>query len=246
MPDRVPWSELDALFFDAGNTLVGMDFELIAAQLRALGHACAPAALARAEAAARPAVSDRVGSGASTEGRDVLAFYMERTFGPLLALEPDASGRLSRELVARLRRPGMTERLWSAVLPGIPESLDALRGAGLRLVVVSNSDGSIERMLGELGLRDRFDAVLDSAVVGVEKPDPRIFRHALERAGAAPERTAHVGDLYSVDVAGARAAGIHPVLVDPHGDWGAVDCATVSDVGDLARRVLGARGTAGA
>ena len=238
MPDRIPWGELQALFFDAGNTLVAMDFELIVDVLSALGHACSPGALARAEAAARPAISAKVGGGVSTEGFDLRAFYFDRILAGALEVEERERARLLEAVVAWLREPGISGRLWSAVLPGVAESLAALREAGLSLLVVSNSDGSIEAGLRDVGLRGYFDAVLDSSVVGFEKPDPRIFQRALELAGSDPLRTAHVGDLYSADVAGARAAGLHGVLLDPHGDWGEVDCATVPDLPDLTRRVL--------
>jgi putative hydrolase of the HAD superfamily len=58
--------------------------------------------------------------------------------------------------------------------------------------------------------------VLDSFVVGVEKPDPAIFHRALEVLGVPPERAIHVGDTGWADVAGARAAGVRPVHLDPH------------------------------
>ena len=89
----------------------------------------------------------------------------------------------------------------------------------------------------DAGLRGHFAHVIDSAIVGAEKPDPRIFEHALEAAGASAERTLHVGDLYSVDVVGARAAGVHAVLLDPFGDWGEVDCARVADLVALRERL---------
>jgi len=104
---------------------------------------------------------------------------------------------------------------------------------------VSNSDGTVEAGLEEHGLRRYLHHVVDSAVVGVEKPDAAIFRHALSLAGAAPDRTLHVGDLYAVDVVGARAAGLHAVLVDPHGDWPDVDCERVRDVAALAQQLAG-------
>ena len=58
-------------------------------------------------------------------------------------------------------------------------------------------------------------------------------------AGSAPERTLHVGDLYAVDVLGARAAGLHALLLDPHGDWTGVDCDVVTDVPALAAAITG-------
>jgi FMN phosphatase YigB (HAD superfamily) len=75
----------------------------------------------------------------------------------------------------------------------------------------------------------------------VEKPDPRIFRLALERAGVGPDEAVYVGDLYSVDIRGARAAGIEAVLLDPGRHWGPRDCRTAHDVLAATRLVLRGR-----
>ena len=72
-----------------------------------------------------------------------------------------------------------------------------------------------------------MDVIFDSFREGVEKPDPRFFQIALDRAGADAETTIHVGDLYHVDVAGARAAGITPVLLDVAGLYPECDCLRV-------------------
>jgi putative hydrolase of the HAD superfamily len=128
------------------------------------------------------------------------------------------------------------------VLPGIPEALSRLVDAGFRLVVVSNSDGTVESGLRDRGLRRFFGPVVDSALVGYEKPDRRIFEYALRVSGAEPETTLHVGDLYDADVLGARAAGIHPALVDPFDDWQNVDCRRFRDVAELQIALCAARG----
>ena len=98
--------------------------------------------------------------------------------------------------------------LWCRVAPGHPGGARSLRARGLRLGVVSNSDGRVEEALVAAGLRECFDVVLDSALVGVEKPDPTIFRAALAALGVAAAEALYVGDLYQVDVVGARAAGM--------------------------------------
>jgi FMN phosphatase YigB (HAD superfamily) len=96
-------------------------------------------------------------------------------------------------------------------------------------------------MLRDVSLRDYLDAVVDSAVVGYEKPDPEIFRCALRDVGADPATTLHVGDLYDADVVGARRAGLHALLLDPFGDWDGVDCDTIADVPALAAAMVQAR-----
>ena len=83
--------------------------------------------------------------------------------------------------------------------------------------------------------------MLDSHVVGFEKPDPRIFRHALEISGSPAERTLHIGDMYHADVVGARGAGIHALLLDPYDVWTHVDCDRVPDVAAVSRAIVAAK-----
>jgi putative hydrolase of the HAD superfamily len=112
--------------------------------------------------------------------------------------------------------------------------LGALRARGFALAAVSNADGRVEADLVRYGLRDALDLVIDSHVVGVEKPDPAIFVTALDRLGVAPAAAVHVGDIASIDVAGAQRAGIAPVLMDPLGCYvGTVDCPRIRRLGEL-------------
>jgi HAD superfamily hydrolase (TIGR01549 family) len=92
--------------------------------------------------------------------------------------------------------------------------LERVRCAGARAIVVSNWDVSLAEVLDRTGLTPLLDGVIVSAVVGAAKPSPVIFAAALERAGARAEDCVHVGDSLEQDVAGARAAGIEPVLLD--------------------------------
>jgi HAD superfamily hydrolase (TIGR01509 family) len=128
--------------------------------------------------------------------------------------------------------------LWCSVKERTRESLLRLRKAGLRLGVVSNSDGRAEQALEEAGLRDCFDVVIDSGLVGIEKPDPRIFQTALEALGVAPEEALYVGDLYEVDVVGARGAGMDAVLLGSTGTELPDDCRTVGSIEDLVNDLL--------
>jgi putative hydrolase of the HAD superfamily len=97
--------------------------------------------------------------------------------------------------------------------PDAAPALRALRAAGIRTVVVSNWDWSLHERLAETGLAELVDGALASAEVGSAKPDGAIFRAALEIAGAAAHEAWHVGDTPEADVEGARAAGLHPVLI---------------------------------
>jgi FMN phosphatase YigB (HAD superfamily) len=99
------------------------------------------------------------------------------------------------------------------VIDGAESTLERLKSAGYRLAVVSSAGFPqfVEEALEEHGLLPYFDAVLTSAGEGIYKSNPEIFRRAVERLGAAPEETVHVGDHARFDVATARAAGLHAI-----------------------------------
>jgi putative hydrolase of the HAD superfamily len=114
--------------------------------------------------------------------------------------------------------PGaMTEALLASLhfraFPDVMPALLAARERGCRLVVVSNWDVSLNEVLGRLELAPLIDGIVTSAGVGARKPAPAIFARALELAGVLPDATIHVGDSLEEDVAGARAAGIEPILI---------------------------------
>jgi putative hydrolase of the HAD superfamily len=117
--------------------------------------------------------------------------------------------------------------------PEVADVLARLREEGARLAVVSNWDVSLHDVLARTGLRPLVDAVVVSAEVGVAKPDPAIFRAALERLGAGPDGAVHVGDSVEADVAGARAAGLEAVLVARDGAAAPDGVRTVSDLSGL-------------
>ena len=105
-------------------------------------------------------------------------------------------------------------RTWSVVMPETPGYLASLKEQGYFLGVISNSVGTIEDQLKHVGMRDYFQAVFDSAIVGVEKPHPEIFQMALASAKVAAEEAVFVGDTNATDVGGAQLAGLHGVLID--------------------------------
>jgi len=172
---------LDAIFLDVGNTLVSMDFALLCDVLATHGVSCSPEALARAEAATRPALSRFLAAPARAGWHDTFTFYIDGMLAGLGGVAAAKRDVLAPWLAAEVRAKIPTQRLWSAVLPGVPEALAQLRAAGLTVVAVSNSDGTVEQGLETFGLRQYLHHVVDSAVVGAEKPDVAIFH---PRAGA--------------------------------------------------------------
>jgi putative hydrolase of the HAD superfamily len=96
----------------------------------------------------------------------------------------------------------------------VPGALEGLKGRSYRLGVISNWDPSARSLLAECALDGFFEHVVVSCEVGVEKPDPRIFQLAMERAGASPEECLYVGDNYYVDSVGARKAGMESLILN--------------------------------
>jgi putative hydrolase of the HAD superfamily len=120
-------------------------------------------------------------------------------------------GRL--RLSAEALTAALMDSLRFHAFPEVPDALRELRSLGLRLVVVSNWDVSLHERLAETGLDALVDGAVASAELGVAKPDPAIFAHALALAGVSAEEAVHVGDSAVEDVEGARAAGLRAVLL---------------------------------
>ncbi len=232
---------LEAVVCDAGGTLVRLDFEWMADDLATHGFTTDAAALRRAEVEGRrafdasrpPSRAAAARSGTALRG-DVRAY-----FGGTLAAAGVPAARID-PAVGRFLAREKTSGLWCRPMEGAREALDALRAMGLRIAVVSNSDGRAELLLANAGMRGGIEFVVDSHLVGIEKPDPAIFAVALERLGTRPDRTLFVGDIRSVDEAGARAAGMRFVLLDPYADYGARGVPRIAGMRDLAGWVAGA------
>ena len=230
-PTPIDFRQVDGLLFDLGGTLVSMDFAWMARELLGLDVSCDSAALARAEVSVRRLVSAKLAE--ENPPAPIFPFFLRSILTQVLDKPVENIDELVAKLTPVLLPEGKSQKLWSTVEPAARDALNEFSRLGLRMAVVSNSDGTAEAGIKALGLRDFFDVVIDSAVVGYEKPDPRIFQYALDATGLRANRAIYVGDLYSVDILGARAAGVHPVLLDPHGDWGEVDCVTVSNLTEL-------------
>ena len=244
MPPIPPRGAVDTIFLDVGNTLISIDFAWVAAELSERGVRSTAGQVQRAEAAARPGYSRRLFVDGVPPGTDLFAAYLAAILEALPATAapgPPRRDQIVAELRGVLRPDGRASTLWRTVMPGVPAALARLRALGLQLVVVSNSDGTVEQSLASAGLREHLSHVVDSAIAGYEKPDPRIFHHALRQCGADAARTLHIGDLFHADVLGARAAGLHALLLDPFGDWTEVDCPVAADLGEVAEAMAGGR-----
>ncbi len=203
-PQRV-----ETILLDAGGVLLDLDFAFIRRLLEAQCLAIEEPRIARAEARARAEIHRRVQAGGRT--RDAWRDYFH-----ILLAQAGLPGERHETVIDTLWEAHQRFGLWTVKIDGAVETVRKLGGDGYRLGVVSNAEGNAARDLDAAGFEGLFEVVIDSHVVGVEKPDPEIFRIALERLEADSATTIYVGDVPAVDVEGARAAGLTPVLLDRH------------------------------
>jgi len=227
---------LHTVFLDAGGVLIYPNWWRVSDELAKEGVRVSPAALIDADPRARRQLDDLKVIGGTTDASRGWLFFD-------LVLEHAGIARSGATAAAleRLHRYHTASNLWEYVPPDVPPALDALRAHGLALVVVSNANGTLRAHMNRLRLTDKFDHVLDSADEGVEKPDPRVFDIAVERSGAKKETTIHVGDLYYVDVMGARNAGLRAVLFDEANLRPDADCPRVRSLADLVGEITAGR-----
>lgn len=216
---------ITTILFDAGGTLVFPSFTRIAEQLAAEGLPVDSAALEHADARVRFDL-DRPEVIAATNDGDRFRRYLE-----LLARAAGVA-ELPEAAFERLRTYHFEHNLWEHVPAHVPPALASL-APRFRMGVVSNSNGTCRAKLDRVGLGRHFELVVDSTEEGIEKPDPRLFAVALSRMGIAAAEAVYVGDLYHVDVIGARAAGLAAVLLDPLDVYATVEVPRARTIADL-------------
>ena len=227
---------VQTVFLDAGGVLIYPNWWRVSDELAKEGVSVSPTTLIDADPRARRQLDDLKVIGGTTDASRGWLFFD-------LVLEHAGIARSAATAAAleRLHRYHTASNLWEYVPADVPPALDALRACGLALVVVSNANGTLRAHMNRLGLTEKFDHVLDSADEGVEKPDPRFFDIAVERSGAQKETTIHVGDLYYVDVMGARNAGLRAVLFDEANLRPDADCPRVRSLEELVGEITAGR-----
>jgi putative hydrolase of the HAD superfamily len=165
--------------------------------------------------------------------RAEMAYYKEhahegRDEASLAELRERCAALVSRKLGMDVGVDEFVAAIRFSAYPDAAPALRTLHDHGLRLVVVSNWDCSLPRVLDGCGLGELLDGTITSAEAGARKPDPAIFERALELADCEPEEALHVGDTADEDVAGARAAGIRSLLIDRDGGGG--DIASLEEI----------------
>ena len=168
--------------------------------------------------------------------------------GEVWSASPERSRAFWREiyvdLLAKLGLPDgdpLAEALYAEftdlanyrLFPDVRPVLSRLEGSGLTLGVVSNFEEWLERLLEQLGVARFFAVRVISGVEGVEKPDPRIFRLAMDRAGVQPEESVYIGDNPEFDTEPAEAVGMFGVLIDRRGRFPAHPGPRITTLDDL-------------
>lgn len=228
-PARLNGREIEGVLVDAGGVLVDPNWATASEVLARHGVEVQPERLAAAD----PVTKRELDDAEVIRGTTDLA-RRERWLARMLRhagadFDPEAVEAATDALEQMHRERG----IWEVVPAGAAEALDRLRAAGLRLSLASNAEPLLRQKLGELALADRFDHLAISGEMGIEKPDPRFFLRALEAIGVQPERAVHIGDLYEVDVVGARSAGLEAILVDVAGLSSDRDVRRVSSLAEV-------------
>lgn len=203
--------EYPYLLLDAGGTLVFPDQDLIAQAAAAEGCGLDPERIYEAHFQILHLYDTLLRDQSAPASISVREFYRHML---TYAGAPEAA--TERVLDTLIARHEVTS-LWTYTKPWVAETLTTLKQNGIRMSVISNSDGRVHQQLDACGVTPYLEAVFDSAIVGYEKPDPRLFLHALDELGLAPADAVYVGDCYQIDVVGANRAGIGAVHLDPLG-----------------------------
>lgn len=199
---------LETIFFDVGSTLVFAEPNLVRGPLLDRGITPSDTQLRAAEREARVAIDDiLLERTAPVDGTYWKAYYSKLSRD--LAISDEG-------LISALIERARVSSNWCLLKPDTNEVLEEL-SSRYPLAIISNADGKIVDLLKKVGIRRFFKTITDSGSIGVEKPDPRIFRAALESLNAKPETSLYVGDIYSVDYMGAAGVGMQSILMDSYG-----------------------------
>ncbi len=198
------------LLLDVGNTIAFLDGMAIAEVVREQGIDVDPTRLRSVEGRAKRRYESLMKEGVSHE--EGWGLYLAT-----LLEEAGLSSAHARAMLEPLRRAHDRLNLWRRVPSELGPALERVRALGIRIAIVSNSEGRLPELLEHVGVAHHFEAIIDSHNEGVRKPDPEIFRRALARMRIRPEDAVYLGDIPGVDVDGANAAGIRAILVDPFG-----------------------------
>ena len=217
---------VEAVLFDAGGVLLDLDYGYLRRLIETSDLRVTEKELSRLEAVARLEINSHVHSGGrvSEAWRDYFHVILGR-----VGVAVDRQESIIDTLWEAHEKFG----LWTVPLPGATETVSVLKQRGYRIGVVSNAEGRVATDLDAAGFGALLETVVDSHLVGVEKPDPGIFEIAMERMGIEARSTVFLGDVPAVDVTGARAAGLTPILLDRHDLYPEADVLRLRSIREL-------------
>ena len=147
-----------------------------------------------------------------------------------------ASRELSLKVIQRVRE--QFKEVTFALFDDVLSTLKTLKQQNFILGLLTNLDSDMVAICRELGLEPYLNFVVTSKEAGADKPKPPIFLAALDKAGVNASEAVHVGDQYKLDVIGARAVGINPILVDRYDIYPKVsDCPRIHSLTELAQHL---------
>ena len=221
------------LIFDAGGVLVFPDFNLLAKLGNQARISTSPHQIAQTHARFLWRLDENI---AQSHQLPRISYFQD-----IFKQISDSEEKI-KAAIELSSRADKIKHIWSVTYPWVAESLQRLKDLGYRMAVISNSDGRVDQILQDLGIRAFFEIVIDSFVVGVEKPDPHIFEIALQSLGWHPDETIYIGDIFYIDVWGANQAGLGAIHLDNMGlydNWDGIHISSIQQLPELLEKMDG-------
>jgi HAD superfamily hydrolase (TIGR01549 family) len=215
--------------FDFGQTLGELDHEFLKQRLAERGVVYDPARARSHHIEAWERYGALKNAGHAAAWRNMIEVFLRQGGVPTERLEM---------LTGWLWEQQSSKNLWRQPIPGMIELARELARAGVKLAIISNSEGRMAELLVELGWSETFSVIADSGRLGIDKPSPGIFQHACAALGVACSELVHIGDSWEADVEGALNVGAQAVWFDerhrqrelPSGVYGAGSAAELREV----------------
>jgi HAD superfamily hydrolase (TIGR01549 family) len=220
---------LTAVSLDFGQTLAELDHSFLRARLAERAADYEPEAARRRSVEAWSRYGELKDAGHAAAWQSMMQVFL-RAGGVTEA-------RL-RELGEWLWHEQPRKNLWRRPIPGMIELVRELRSRRIPVGILSNSEGHLAELVAELGWSGDFDSIADSGKLGIDKPQPGIFRHVCAELGVPCSALVHIGDSWQADVEGALGVEAKAVWFDarhrertlPAGVYGAASAAELREV----------------
>ncbi len=216
------------LLFDAGGTLVFANIEWLSALLKKYGFSTNPNTLFKKTCEVNYLIDLHLSKSGELKQKNFLRSFL----GMMLSELVDTREKLD-PIIEKIIFEDSKKSLWTYTFKWIRKTLERLKNEGYRMSVISNSDGRVEDILCETGLRSFMERVYDSHIIGISKPNVGIFDRALEDLSLAPKDALYIGDMFYIDVLGANRAGIPAIHLDPFGfykGWKGIRIPTIAKI----------------